>query len=311
MGEEVVMSSNQKFFKILAEGIFTPDEIDTEVTAPGATLVRSNLAEAFIEGGWEIHLAKGNKPWPDDTNPRRYRTAKVGMQDGRLKLILDPCVSYKDFISSLSTVFEERYGHDAVPDPLAVTVLVRTVDNRTLMTLRDQKTDYKPGGWHASTGGFMEIRRNETPVQAGMRELEEETGIKPDELDELVAVGVVYNPWTLHTDLILSAKTKLTSAEVLVRKHDDENELLFVDTTAESYEYWIVGGMHANVVITMAAMIMVGENLFGLEWRNKMLDILADGSRDYGSLEVRQTLEKRDLAALAQMVADHRKTNAI
>lgn len=298
---------NQKFFKILVEGMFAPGQIETEITVPGATLVRSNLANAFIDGGWEMHMAKGNKPWPNDTKPGRYRTAKVEVQAGRLKLTLDPCVSYKDFISSLSTVFEERYGHDAVPDPLAVSVLLRTADNQTLLTLRDQKADYKPAGWHASIGGFAEIKRNESPVQAGLRELEEEAGIKPDELDELVAVGVVYNPWTLHTDLILSAKTKLTAAEVLERKHDDENELLFVNTTAESYEYWIVGGMHANVVIAMAAMIMVGTGFFGPEWRAKMLKALAEGSRDYDSLEVRQKLEKRDLGNFAKMVADHRQ----
>lgn len=298
---------DQRFFKILVEGMFVPDQIDTEITVPGATLVRSSLAEAFIEGGWEMHLAKGNKPWPNDSNPERYRVAKVEVQSNRLKLTLDPCVSYKDYISSLSTVFEERYGHDAVPNPLGVTVLLRTADNQTLLTLRNQKTDYKPGGWHASVGGFMEIKRNESPVEAGLRELEEETGIKPDELHKLGVVGVVYNPWTLHTNLVLSAKTKLTAAEVLERKHDDENELLFVNTTAESYEYWIVGGMHANVVIAMAAMIMVGTGLFGPEWRAKMLKALAEGSRDYDSLEVRQKLEKRDLGNFAKMVADHRQ----
>ncbi len=299
--------SNQKFFKILAEGTFIPEQIDTEITVSGITMVRNSQSDAFIEGGWEMHLAKGNKPWPNDTKPGRYRTANVEVQDNRLKLTLDPCVSYKDFLASLSTVFEEYYGHDAVPDPLAISVLLRTADNQTLLTVRDQKTDYKPGGWHASTGGFMEIKRNESPVEAGLRELEEETGVQPGELDGLVAIGVVYNPWTLHTDLILSAKTRFTAAEVLERKHDDENELLFVDTTAESYEHWIVGGMHANVIIAMAALIMVGTDLFGLEWREKMLDALAEGSRNYDSLEVRQKLEKRDLTNFAKMVADYRK----
>lgn len=300
----------QKFFTLLTEGRFSPDQIDVEVTEPGATLMRSPESESYIERRWQEHLAAGNKPWPNDLKPTRYRLASVAVTGGRLKIKLDPCVSYKDHIGSLTREFEDTFGHDFVPDALAVTVVVTTVDNQTLVTLRNMKTDYKPGGYHVSVGGFMDIRKETNPAAATLRETEEETGIKPEEIENLVCLGAAYNPWTLHTDLIFEAKTTLTAAELLERAHDDENELLFVPMEKSSFEYWMLEAMHANVVITMAAMVLVGQRLYGHEWRETMLRALAVGSRDYDSEEMRQELEKRDLVRLAEMVEQHRKEPA-
>ncbi len=270
---------------------------------------RTPESEAFIEGGWQMHLAKGNKPWPNDTKPGRYRldTIGVGTLDGfGLQLFLDPCVSYKDFICSLSTEFEKRYGRDAVPNPLAITIIIRTADGKTMITVRNQKTDYKPGGWHASIGGFMEIKRGETPTEAGLRELKEEAGIEASELTELVCLGVVYNPWTFHTDLVYSALTSLTSAQILERPHDDENEIIFIETSADEYERLIADTMHANVVIAMAAMVMLGSEIFNDdEWTDRIYSLLDVGSRDYDSLTERQRLEKHDTEIFAKMLADY------
>ncbi len=93
----------QKFFKILVEGEFTPDQIDVVVRSN--TLLRTPESERFIEGKWQAHLATGVKPWPNDLKPTRYRVAGLEVVGNRFQITLDPCVSYKDFIGSLTPEF--------------------------------------------------------------------------------------------------------------------------------------------------------------------------------------------------------------
>lgn len=299
----------QKFFKILAAGDFAPGDITTRITKPGATTNISLLAQQFIEGGWQRHLALGNKPWPGDLKASRFRLAGHTVVGGQLQLVLDPCVTYKDYLGSNCAEYEKRFGSFAVPNALAITVLIQTGDGKTMLTLRNMKTDYKPGGWHASTGGFMNIgtktlatSEQETPAEAGLRELFEESGVRPDEVEEYRAMSLVYNPWTVHTDLVLRAKTKLTAAEIIERPHDDENELLFIETTPESYDYWIKGGMHANVIIAMAAMIGYGAQTWGSAWEEQILAALGEGSCDYDDPVARIKLEKDGIKSFAEMV---------
>jgi ADP-ribose pyrophosphatase YjhB (NUDIX family) len=289
---------------MLVEGKFAPEQIDVVMTHD--TMQRNKESEQFIEKGWCRHLASGAKPWANDLKPTRYRAVSIKVIGGRLEVTIDPCVSYKDFIGSLTPEFEERFGHDFVPDPLALTAVIVTADNKMLVTLRNDKTDYKPSGYHVSVGGFMDTHKEQCPVAAALREVEEETGIMPEEIAHLSCLGAAYNPWTLHTDLIFRAETSLTSQEVLTRAHDDENEVLFIPIDQQSIERWILVPMHANVVITMAAMILFGEEMFGHDWRMDMLAQLARGSKNYKSAEVRRALERRDLARLAKMVSEYR-----
>jgi len=242
----------------------------------------------------------------------RFRLAGHTIIGDELVLKLDPCVTYKDYLGSNCAEYEKYFGARAVPNALAVTVLIQTADDKTMLTLRNMKADYKPGGWHASTGGFINIGKitkktgkQETPAEAGLRELFEESGVRPDEVEEYRAMSLVYNPWTVHTDLVLRAKTKLTMAEIIERPHDDENELVFIDTTPESYDYWIKGGMHSNVIIAMAAMIAHGARAWGNVWKEQILAALAEGSKDYDDPVTRINLEKAGIKTFAAMVEEH------
>jgi 8-oxo-dGTP diphosphatase len=59
-----------------------------------------------------------------------------------------------------------------------VVVILPYRNNKILMQLRDEKEFIRyPGKWGFFSG---EIKPNEQPISAALRELEEETGIKPD-----------------------------------------------------------------------------------------------------------------------------------
>jgi 8-oxo-dGTP pyrophosphatase MutT (NUDIX family) len=301
----------QKFFQTLVKGKWKPEALEVEITKPGETLGRSVLADAWMEGAWQEFIRVGNKPWPGDLEPKRYRLDSIAKEGDKVKLKADPCVSYHDFIGTQMPAFKEKFGERFVSNAIATTVIILTSDNKTLMTERVKPTDYKHKGWHGSIGGFWEIPKNETPTQAVLRELEEEAGIKPEETEELWLLGAVHNPWTAHPDLIYSAKTKLTSAEILSRKHDDENALFFIDTSAASYEYWIRNSSHASVVVPLAAMQWVGEELFGADWAKMIEGVLEAESAGYDNIVERQKLQKRDIARFADMLTKHRAQPAV
>ena len=296
-----------KFFKTLLKGRINPDALEVEIVPTGSSLKRTELSDAWIEGAWQEFIRQGNKPWAGDLTPKRYRMVDLVIgQDDRVILTVDPCVSYHDFIGTQTPAFAENFGDDFVSKAIATSILILTSDGKTLVTVRVKKTDYKWGGWHCSIGGFWEVQKNETPKQAVIRELEEEAGIAENEIDELLLLGAVYNPWTAHPDLVYSAKTSLTSSEILERSHDDENALMFVDTTAGSYKNLIVNTAHASVVVPLAAMLWVGEELFGQDWADEINGFLVEASSGYDDVGTRLKLEKRDLMEFAKTVEHYR-----
>lgn len=307
----------QKFFEISAEGKFQPEQIEVQIT--NGSLKRSVESENFIEQQWQQKLADGLKSWPNDTKPTRYRLAGTKVMDNRLILTLDPCVSYRDFAGSNSSDFAKRFGPDYLPRALAVTVILiaknKNGEEQILMTLRKPDHDYKAGGYHISTGGFMEIDKETDPTRAALRELHEESGIDETELNSLVCIGVVANPWTKHSDIVYEAKTALSVEDILTKEHDRENNLLFIPTERKKLQQWLLGTAHAATGIATAGLLLTGKESVGREkddagqlidgekWYREMLKALAWRSEKYDDESVRKTLEKRDKLRLVNKIA--------
>lgn len=297
----------QKFFQTLLRGFFDPNQLEVRLVPAGSSLRKDLQSEVWIEGAWQEFIRQGNKPWPGDLKPKRYRLVDLAPgSDSRIILTADPCVSYREFIGTQAPEFAARFGMDFVSRAIATSILIRTNDGKTLITVRDKRTDYKWHGWHASLGGHWEIDKNETPLQAALRELWEEAGIGQSEIEKLELLGVINNPWTAHPDIIYSAETSLASSDILSRNHDDENSIFFIDTTADSYEHLMAKTMHASVIVPLAAMLWVGSQLFGNEWEQNMLNLMAEESKDYGDAGARIMLEKRDIAAFSLIVQESR-----
>lgn len=306
----------QKFFDILVTGSFSPERIRTEIVRD--TMRRTEESDAFIERRWQDHLRSGFMSWPNDLESTRYRFVKADVTDGSLAVTVDPCVSYRDFIGAESFEFRGRFGEESLPRSLAVTALVfartESGEERMLITLRKPGHDYKAGGYHASIGGMMDSRNETDVVQAVLRELQEESGIGENDLEELTGRAVVMNRWTMHPDVIFKAVARCPVEEILRRVNDGENSLLFVPTTRRSIEEWMIEPIHANVIISTAAMLLIGRDVVSREhgetaartWCHRIMRILDWCSRDYDDPIERLRLERRDVARLALMVAEQR-----
>lgn len=304
--------AEQKFFKMLWQGVIPPEKIITEIRT--GFLIRTKDSEDWIEREWQKAIAGGLKEWPNDRKPTRYRFCGVQERDGKLIIMLDPCVSYRDFAGSCSPEFLERFGEHCNPHPLAVSVVIVVSDpdgQKIMLTVR-KNVDYKPGGYHASIGGFMDISKENDIVSAVYREVKEEAGIESNELSDLRCVALAYNPWTLHSDPVFLATTTLSSGEIRKRTKDDENDsLYFISATRRSIEELITKTSHANVVIAMIGLLLVGKALPAQddederpeEWHRRMLLILAEESKNYDLPHVRQELEIRDTAHFQKIIA--------
>ena len=86
---------------------------------------------------------------------------------------------------------EPEYWFDAYHTHAAAGVFLLTTDRRLVLQLRDNKPDIHYPGMIATFGGAAEP--GETPVACALRELEEETGLKPraEDLEFLGAVSRV------------------------------------------------------------------------------------------------------------------------
>ncbi len=292
--------AQQKFFEIWAEGAFDPSHIKTTIVPEGSSLKHTPESVQFLEQAWAAHVAKGNNPWPNDLKPTRYRTAGISVENNVLHVTLDPCVRYCDAIGSRLPEFAV-FGQDFLPRPTAVSAVIITNDNKILYTVR-KKADYKKGGYHASIGGFMEIKKESSPTDAALREVLEETGIAGSDIGSMLCLGYVYNPWTQHGDLVYVIYTTLSASQVLAKKHDDENEIRFIEADDHGFEKLILGFPHANVIVAMAGPLMLGTQMFGRKWRRQMEAGLAEASADYESEVVRDFLEGHDIAKFQQFI---------
>lgn len=318
----------QEFFKVLSRELMDLNDIEVSIVEPtGSSLKRSSESEEILDKAWQRRISSGFKPWPNDTKPSRYRLASheiVRQPDGKTKmrLTLDPCVSYRDFNASESEEFRtfiNTQGAEGVhyePNAVAVSTVIFCKDSggdmHMLVTIRNEKQDYKPGGFHVSTGGFMQIDPNEkNPITAALRENQEESGIAADELSDIAVLGMTYNPQRPHPDLIFVADTTLTVEEIQQRVHDDENQLFFIPAERKKLQQWLLAYAHAAVAPALASIILAGKLIVAKKkddagmpidsdvWEQEMLKALAWRFKDPTTPEGKE-LEQRDVARLTK-----------
>ncbi len=274
-------------------GAWRPEDIETVITEPGTTLLRCHESEAAIEAVWQKLLAAGFRPWPNDLKPTSYRFAGVEQEeDGGVVVTLDPCLSYRDRIGSRTDEFGKQFDSRFYPMPLAVTTVLTALDSsgeeKMMVTMRDATQDVKPGGFHVSTAGVVNIQKDKTPTEAVYREALEECGATKDEITDLSLRAFVYGPWTLHMEMIYFAKLSISCEEVMSRKHGKEDIVLFIPKTIGMITWLLLIGLHAAVPVGAAALVLLGEEVLGgkagKDWKARMSGFVRGAGISYSAL---------------------------
>ena len=292
------------YISITHECVLPPSRINVKLVE--GSLKRSAESEAFIEQEWQKLLDGGLKAWPGDTKPGRYRLVNATVLDGRLDLILDPGVSYRDHAGATSSEFARRYEKEYWHNALAVTVFNSGYDaegiERFLVSRRNMKHDYKPGGIHMSIVGFLAIKKETTgdPVAAADRELKEETGIEAGEVT-LTLLGLAYDPWQNKPEIIFHAQLKPRIEVISGRGHDDENVLVW--QALWRLPSFLIECAPVTVGPGTASALLVGSYRYGSGWLRHHNNALAATGRDYERLEHQPSMEQAARMSINHLLA--------
>ncbi len=288
----------KNFFIFLIKGEFDPNKIQIkEVTG---TLHRSKNSEDFIEREWQKAITAGLKIWPGDTKPSRYRYVNSRVNGPVLEIEADPCVCYRDYIGSRPVKLLKQFGRDFSANSVTVNTLLlaktESGQEQIMLTIRRASHDSKAGGYHASLGGCIAL--GETPKEAILREVEEESGLSPAEIRKLVCQNIIYEPWENTYAVNFYSETDVAVEKIKERKHDSENEIIFIDADVFLRDKLFLPTVHALVTAGLANILTLGRKRYDQEWFDEVADNLARKSIVYNLSLVRRWLENRDAKRL-------------
>lgn len=296
------------FFKFLIKGNFLSNQI--KMVWKSNILKRSRESESIIENEWERFLASGVKSRLDDLKPSRPHFGGAKIKNGKLIIKADPIISYRDAIGGRSPKLH-KMKKGFIPIPLGVVVAIisktETGEEKLGIAIRNQKHDYKPGGYSVTAGGYMDIKTKETPIKTAIRELKEETGLKLKEVKRLVCRGITYNIGSSTAGVIFFAQTDLTPSAIAAKLHDDENKIVFIPIKEKFLENFVLETAPAATEDTLAAILILGKDYYGENWYKKMLKLLPKIGAPPGNQAKCNAMEKKAVQKLKKII-HHKKT---
>ena len=285
------------FFDILFWDKIDPNKVTLEKTT--GLLKRSSASEEFIGNEWWKKITYGFEPWPHDTQPTRYHFGGIDVSNGFVKIIADPAISYRDVMGSRPEKFRGLFAKEYWPITISVDMILvaknKWGEKMLAITLRGANHDYNPSGFHVTTGGSMEIGKDEKPIDAALRETEEECGIKPRELSGILCRGITLIKDTQEIGVMFSATVNASAEEMLSRYHDNENEVLFVPTDKNNLEYLLTKFTYASSYDGIIGMLTIGEEFHGKHWRDGIMTKLYKRVGKSLSSVKNKELEKMDI----------------
>lgn len=287
-------------FNLLFWGKINPQKISIKKVS--GLLKRSKASEKFITKEWQKRVASGLKTWPSDTLPSRHHFDNLKISAGSLEIYADPAISYRDIIGSRSEKFKKLFKGGYRPIPLTATMVVlakNKIGNKFLaITLRNSNNDLGVGGFHVTTGGAIEIKKDKKPIDAALRETKEEMGIKKNELSSVVCQAISLNPWLPEIGIIFTSILNIPLEKLRFRQHDDENDILFISADKNNLEYWLTEFNLANSIDGIIGVLAIGENLYGKKWAENILSKILKNNKRYENYQERTKLEKAGIRKL-------------
>lgn len=263
----------KRLFKLLFWDNYNPDKIIIKKTS--GLLKRSPASEKFIEKEWQKRITSDQKAWPNDTKPSRYHFGGLKKSSDALLLLADPSISYRDTLGSRPAKFRKLFPKKYSPVPITVSLALTVKNSRgeemLCLTSRNTTQDAHAGGFHVTTGGAMEIKKDKKPFDAALRETKEEIGLKPREISNIRCRAIAYNPWLSEIGVIFTATAKVTAKEIQSRPHDDENKTLFIPLTKKNLEYLLLQLTFANSLDGTLGALAIGSDRFGAVWAKNIL----------------------------------------
>ncbi len=209
-------------FVVVAHGRFEPAQVavravdDARPTCPEM--------EALIAAEWERRMEDARKHDRLLFNGPmlRYVSHEVvsdGSAGPRLQMTVGP-TCYRDFVGT------NLYNHHRIPEfgwerfanPIGTTATLVTSDGLICYGIRSSRVSYHASHVHTFGGSFEARDRKEDgsvdPFGSLTRELKEELDLNPDDLVDLVSVGLIRDKEIHQPEMLFEARLKMDSAEL-------------------------------------------------------------------------------------------------
>jgi len=192
-----------------------------------------------------------------------------------LNLYVGP-TCYRDFVGT--NLYNHHrlaeFGWERFSNPIGTTATIATVDGRIIYGRRSDRVAYHPGHVH-TFGGALEPadRMADGRIDAFdsvMRELHEELALKPQEIRDLFAVGIVRDTEIRQPELLFEARVTLTSRELIERwpsaESADEHESLVSMEDAPGAIAPFIRENQPIAPVAVGGLLLWGRSRWGEDW---------------------------------------------
>lgn len=209
-------------------------------------------------------------------------TRLMGWSAGPTALHLDlGPTDYRTFVGTnlLHPEIAERYSTNALANPLGISIAVITSDNQIVLQKRSQYVFELPGYYHVGGGNVepIDVAGPNAPgiAETVRRELDEELAIKPDQIANLICLGLAENANVHKPDLLVASHITLSSTEIATRQNSEYSELVFI-----AGEPILTSFLTENAQQTspagIACLLALGQHLYGSDWSESLLATLRE-----------------------------------
>lgn len=231
--------------------------------------------ESLIERFWDRRLAQaqreGSKLWDGPL----CRLVDYRVNDKSLDMTLGP-TGYRAFVGTNLHNAHLRYLHgpEVLASPLGVSANVIIGGNYILLGLRSSAVTYHAGRIHP-IGGCIEPSRDgglPDPFAAMIEELQEELGVRPDQVGEMVCLGLVRDKHIVQPELIFDMPVAGSADEIRARIHATMNtggehtELVVVRNHPASVVTFIESHYAQLTPVALASLLLHGLHNWGSGW---------------------------------------------
>lgn len=270
-----VMASQALPFSILMQGRFAPDAV--RVIFDERERPSTPALNALIEAEWAPRLAEAQRENRLLFNGEllRYMSHRVIEAPRQFELTVGP-TCYRDFVGTnlYNNVRVAEFGWESFSNPVGTTATLLTRDGRICYGRRSMQVAFHAGYVHTFGGALEPGDRDAAGAidvfDSVRRELHEEVGLRADELDSLICVGLIRDTEILQPELLFEARVPLTTAELIERwseaeARDEHHELVDLADAPEAIVPFIkTCGKIAPVAV--GALMLHGLHRWGQTW---------------------------------------------
>jgi 8-oxo-dGTP pyrophosphatase MutT (NUDIX family) len=198
--------------------------------------------------------------------------------DATLTLDLGP-TDYREFVGTnlRHPELADRFGRASLANPLGVSVAVVTSDGHLIVQRRSEQVFEYPGFFHVC-GGNVEPADVAGRVAPGVfatvrRELDEEFGIAPGDVLDLICLGLAENRAILKPDLLVAASVALPADAFVSSRHPEFSALTVIEG-AEALAAFLVEHATETSPAGLACLFAVGRHRYGEGWYEETMNNL-------------------------------------